>query len=435
MSNFQTVLIAIFLSFFVFAVLIFSGFLPIGNSSDSTTLQGNVIVWGVFPSVSISKFIENMNASNPNLIIKYVQKSKDTYKSDLIEAFADGSGPDLFFVSPDMIVKYQKFIYPMPYTSYPAKNFSDNFIDGSSIYLAKDGELAMPVLSDPLVLYYNKNILNNASIVKPPQYWDELFNMNDVLTVKSNDGIITQSMIALGSFDNVNNAKDIISLLLIGSGDDIIRRDPTDDKYRVVLKDKTAYVSSPVETAMKFFNEFSNPNDQAYSWNRSLPNSKDMFTSGKLAFYIGRSSELFNIQSVNPNLSFDVAPVPQIRSVNMKRTTGPIYGIAINKKSSNVSLAASVAGMFSLSDNAKEMSAALSIPPAQKDLLATNPTDPYLFTFYKSAISLYTWPDPDTTITDGLFRELVQNLISNKLSVIDSINKIENQLDLLVNPQ
>lgn len=432
MSNFQTILVAIFLSFFIFAVFIFSGFLPIGNSKDKSALQGDVSVWGTFPAVSLSKFLEDVNANNPNLFIRYTQKSPDTYKNDLIEAFADGSGPDLFFVTPDMIVKYRKFIYPFPYASYPVKMYSDNFIDGADVFLSKDGEVALPIVSDPLVLYYNKNILNNAGVVKPPQYWDELFNLNDVLTIKSNDGVIKQSMIAFGSFDNITNAKEILSLLFIGSGDPIIDYDMVDDTFNVVIKEKTQYSNSPAEDALKFFNGFSNPNNQNYSWNKSLPNSKEMFTSGKLAFYIGHSSELFDIQSINPNLSFDVTSVPQIRDSQIKRTTGSIYGLSINKRSANPTTAAGVVSLFSLSENAKSISAALSIPPAQKDLLSENPADPYLFTFYKSAVSLHTWPDPDSAATDIIFKELIQNLISNKLNFIDAINKTQNQLDQLV---
>ena len=49
-----------------------------------------------------------------------------------------------------------------------------------------------------------------------------------------------------------------------------------------------------------------------------------MFTSGKLAFYLGRASELFKIQSVNPNLSFDVSSMLQTRGTNTKRTYGEI---------------------------------------------------------------------------------------------------------------
>jgi ABC-type glycerol-3-phosphate transport system substrate-binding protein len=40
----------------------------------------------------------------------------------------------------------------------------------------------MPLFVDPIVLYYNKDILSNEGIVNPPRTWDELFLLNSVLT-------------------------------------------------------------------------------------------------------------------------------------------------------------------------------------------------------------------------------------------------------------
>jgi ABC-type glycerol-3-phosphate transport system substrate-binding protein len=431
MNNFQTVLSAIFIAFFVFGVLIFSGLLPIGRSSNSG-IVGNVTVWGTFPSYSLSEFLEVINGDNKNLTVNYLQKPADRYERDLIEAFATGSGPDLFFITPDMVFKNKKFIYPMPYASYPEKAFRDSFIDGAEVFLSKDGTLAFPIVADPLVLYYNKNILTNAGIAKPPRYFDELFQMSNVLTKKSGDGIISQSMIALGSFDNINNAKEIISLLLLNSGNKIVDYDKNQDTYSVVVKDRTPFSSSPVEDAMNFYNEFSNPTNPAYSWNRALPSSLDMFISGRSAFYIGRASELFDIQKKNPNLSFDVTEILQSRATGLRMTTGPVYALATSRRSANPVAAMSVASLFALPENSKQIASALSLVPAQKDELATNPEDPYIYSFYKTAITLRTWIDPDKNSTDLAFREIVQNFTSNRLTHSAAVNKLESQLDLLV---
>lgn len=432
MSNFQTIFTAIFLSFFVFGVLVFAGIIPLGKSSNSNAPVGNIVVWGTFPSTAVHKAFENINSENQNLVIRYVQKGADTYQQDLVEAMAAGTSPDLFFMTPDMVVKNKKFIYPMPYTNYPEKAFTSTFMDGAEVFLSKEGVLAFPVVADPMVLYYNKEILASAGKSLPPTYWDELFELNSVLTKKTNDGIIKQSMIALGGFDNINHAKDIMSLLLLGSGDKIVEHDRSTGVMSVIINEKTPFTLSPVETAMGFFNEFSNINSQAYSWNRSLPNSKEMFTSGKLAFYLGRASELFNIESINPNLSFDVTNILQTRNTNLKRTTGPIYALAASNKSANIASALGVAGLIASAPVSKEIATGLSIAPAQKEALNENPTDPYVYTFYKSAIYQYSWLDPDDKLTDGLFRDLYQNFISNKLTSSDAVNKIDNQLDLLI---
>ena len=437
MNNFQTILVAIFLAFFVFAVLIFSGAINLGGSKSSGP-QGKVQIWGTFPNSAMSTTLENMRAANKQLTINYQGKDPMTYQQDLITAFANGAGPDMFIITPDMIAANSNFIYKIPYASYSQKTFTDTFIDGASIYLDTDGIVAFPLVVDPIVLYYNKDILSNEGIVAPPKTWDELFALNPTLTKSDNTGKISQSMIALGQYSNINNAKDILATLLIQNGNQITARskDTTSGSsattYISTLDSNPSFLEvSPIEAVIKFFIEFSNPSNAAYSWNKSLPNSLDMFTSGKLAFYLGRASELFNIQSINPNLSFDVTGVPQIKDTTTKRTFGNIYAIAINKKSANLTATFSVASMLSTGDNAKSISAANSLPPTSRTLLTDKPSDPYLYTFFNSALISRSWIDPNKIKSDLVFKELLENILSNNLSESEAISKAQGQLELL----
>ncbi len=428
-ANFQTIFLGIFVAFFVFAVMIFSGILPIGKSSGSSTLpQGKVTIWGTFPSSQMAKVLDPLNSRT--LIVNYTQKPEAEYQQMLIEAFASNTGPDMFFVSEDMIVKNKGFIYTMPYASYPEKLFRDTFIDGADIYLTKDGVVALPIVVDPLVLYYNKTLLANEGIVTPPAYWDEVFPLVDKLTKKKNDGTILQSTIALGTFENINHAKDILSLLLIQGGNPIVTRNV--DVLSSNLKENFGLPKPPIESVIAYYTSFSNAGDSAYSWNRGLLNSTDMFTGGKLAFYLGRSSELFSIEGVNPNLSFDVASVPQTRGTSTIRTYGKIYGIAISSKSANTTTAFGVLGILTAPDNAKAIAATLSLPPALRTLLMTLPEDPYLYSFFKSAIVVRSWLDPSSINTDRIFSELISNILSNKLQLNDSVSKADDQLRALL---
>jgi len=432
MSNFQTILVAIFLAFFVFAVLIFSGIIKIGGLKRVDGLQGTVTIWGTFSGSSIKDVFSKIKTDNKDLNINYTKKETATYQQELIEAFANGTSPDLFIVTPDMVEKNINFIYKIPYASYAEKTFRDSFIDGADIYLDSEGILGFPIVVDPMVLYYNKDILSNEGIVSPPKSWDELFNLNLSLTKRENIGTITESMIALGQYDNINNAKDILATLLLQNNNPIVKRGD-DSKYIATLDSNPSNLSiSPIEAVLKFFLEFSNPTKLAYSWNRSLPSSRDMFTGGKLAFYIGKASELFNIESINPNLSFDVTGIPQIKNYTTKRTGGDIYAIVVSKKSANITLAFSLAGLISTGETANNFSVGVSLPPASRALIAVKPTDPYLFTFFNSALVARSWLDPDSDKSDIIFKELIENILSNNLSIYEAINKAQEQLELLV---
>jgi len=432
MSNFQTILVAIFLSFAVFAVLIFSGAIKIGSRSGTDTLAGKVVIWGTFPPSAFSSALESVNSNNDGLSVSYAKKDSSTYQQDLIEAFANGQAPDLFVITPDMISRNDNFIYKIPYSSYPQKIFTESYIEGADIYMDGQNVLGFPIIVDPMVLYYNKDLITNEGVVYPPKSWDELFTLNGSLTKRDNAGKISQSMIALGQYDNVTNAKDILATLLIQNNNLIVKRD-VDLGYVSTLNDNSKNTAvSPIESVLKFFVEFSNPSNTAYSWNRSLPSSIDMFTGGKTAFYLGRASELFNIQSTNPNLSFDVTQIPQIKNGATKRTYGEIYAIAINKKSSNLTSAFGVASALSKGKDAENLSIASSLPPASRALLAVRPESPYLFTFFNSALISRSWLDPDKNKSDLIFKELVENILSNNLSMRDAIGKAQSQFELLL---
>ena len=438
MTNFQTILLGIFIGGFVFAVLIFSGLINLDSKETSEIgLSGNIVIWGVLPRSYFTEAMDLMSSKNEGLYLKYVEKKIDTYQTELVEAFAKGVGPDIYIISTDMIKENESFVYKIPYTSYPEKNFKSSYVEGADIYLDGQGVFGFPILSDPLVLYYNNDILSNNSIVNPPKTWDELFDLNSKLTKKDGNGIISQSMIALGSYNNVNHAKDILATLLIQNGNNLIRKEIEDVNtvYSSVLRENPlGYSVLPIDATLDFYMIFSNMSSPYYSWNRALPNSLDMFTSGKLAFYIGRASELFKIQSQNPNLSFNVTELPQMKDTNFKRTYAEIYAMVVNKNSVNLSSSVGVAGSFALVDNSRTISTLSSLPPVLRSLLSERPKDnSYLETFFDSVIISRSWLDPNEKKTEVIFRDLIENISSNALGVSDAVNKANSQINLLIN--
>jgi len=72
-------------------------------------------------------------------------------------------------------------------------------------------------------------------------------------------------------------------------------------------------LSSPTgnlaQDALTFYTIFSNT-DQV--WNETLPSSTVAFATGKVAMYFGFSWDVFEIKNLNPNLDFQVVPVPQL---------------------------------------------------------------------------------------------------------------------------
>lgn len=430
-DKFQTILLGIFLAFFVFAVFVFSGLLPIGQKkSNDTEIVGNITIWGTFDTLLVSDIFNQLIATNKELNIKYIEKDPETYQKDLLQAFAKGEGPDLFIVSNNNFLQNESFTYEIPYTSYTKRAFQNTFIDGAQVFLDENGVDALPLIVDPLVVFYNKNMLANEGVSTPPLYWDELFDINNKLTKKRSDGTIIESMIALGSYENIENAKDIISMLFIQSGNKIVDR--RGGEIFIDIDNQNNISGSLNNELIDFFISFSNPLNQVYSWNRGLINSKDFFTGNSLAFYIGHASELFEIEEINPNLSFDVTEMFQIRNEKNKIVAGDIYALAINKNSKNLQGAFGTAFTLISPDYTDKFAKALSLPPATRQNLLENPTDPYLYSFYKSAISLRTWLDTDKEATDDIFERFVENLISGRVASRDAVGRLQSEMDLTI---
>ena len=75
----------------------------------------------------------------------------------------------------------------------------------------------------------------------------------------------------------------------------------------------------------------------------------------------------------------------------------------------------------------------MSLPPVSRALLSDKPTDnPYLFTFFNGALISKSWPDPDKIKSDSIFKELIENILSNNLSVSAAISKAQGQFVLLL---
>ena len=108
----------------------------------------------------------------------------------------------------------------------------------------------------------------------------------------------------------------------------------TDDRgnLKIALDEKDISGNSPAVSSVKFFNDFSNPNKNVYSWNKALSGADTMFAKGALAMYFGYAGEWAGIKARNPHLNFDIAEVPQIKGDKTKTTFAKVYALAVMKK-------------------------------------------------------------------------------------------------------
>ncbi len=424
--NFQLIVIIVFIVAAVFGVLVFSGAIPIGK--NSTGSLGNVVLWGTAPSVLISPILKDFNDANQTFTVSYIQKSADTFDQDLLEALASGVGPDMFFLPDNLALHYANKIFTIPYASYPLSTFKNVFAGAGEVFLTSKGISAFPMSVDPLMLYYNKSMLDANGIVYPPATWDDLTNMVPILTKKDDSNRIIKSAVALGHFSNITHAKDILSALFMQAGNPIVREE--NGIFNSVLDSSIGNYNLP--SVLKFYTDFADPNNAVYSWNKSFPNSEDAFSSENLAFYFGYASELQFLINKNPNQNFFVAGMPQIKNANFKLTASRVTGLAISSSSKNFNTAFTAASLMATSDFASKFAVATGVAPARRDLLAINPADAYFPIFYSSALYAKSWLDPSPKDADNIFGGMINAVLSGNLSTGEAIKDASAKMRLLL---
>src|SRR3989339_724911 len=98
------------------------------------------------------------------------------------------------------------------------------------------------------------------------------------LTKQNNKGQIIQSGIALGGAYNIERNTDILSVLMMQNGTEMMEDGIVKFNQKLTGKDY-----NPGSDALRFYMDFANPAKEIYRWNKTLDNSIDMFVQNKLA--------------------------------------------------------------------------------------------------------------------------------------------------------
>ncbi len=417
MSTFKIAVTTIFAVSFVVGIVLFA--LSKGGSSGQTA---NLVIWGTIPSETFDVTYRGSSLKTNKLIkITYIKKDSSTFNNDFIEALAEGVGPDIVLLRDDYIYKNRNKLFTIPYKNYTERSFRDTFIEGGEVFLNADGAIALPFMVDPLVMYWNRDLFSNNAVSSPPQYWDQIYSLIEKTTRRDTSANILKSIIALGEWSNITNAKEILTMLLLQAGTPITSRNG--QEVISVLNSKFDYPVIPSQSAVNFYTQFSNPTSPSYTWNRSLPSSFNLFLSGNLATYLGFASEIFSIQQKNSNLNFDVTYVPQIRDATRKTVFGRMHALAIVKQSKQIAGAFLAVNGLTEATAIKELETLTNLPPVRRDLLADKPTDTFRTVFYNSALISRSWIDPDSVGSEKVFRDMIELITSGQGRVSDALDQ------------
>lgn len=406
----------------LFGILAFIGVVVIATNTkekSGTELRTSVVIWGPpLGEYSMNTFLEIQKQSDSFFEkVIFVEKNPATLHGDLLEAIATGKSPDLVILTPSELLPLKNKLYPIPFETIPLATFRNDYVEGAEIFILPDAIYALPLLIDPLVLYWNRDLYAAEGVVQVPKDWDTFVQITPRFSTIVGAGDLVQSAIAFGEYDNVLHAKEILSALYMQTGAKMVRQGDAGQKFYSDLNSVAATGEyNTYALALQFFTSFSNPNKKVYSWNKTFDRSREAFAANKVAMYIGFVSEQKVLSAINPNLNFDAALMPQLKNAHFSATYGNFYAIGVLKASRNQAEALYVAQVLANSANAKVLSELSGLPSARRGVLALQDvTDPLSNIKLQSALMARAWlePAPQSEVSD-FFRQAINDVVSGK---------------------
>jgi len=277
--------------------------------------QAKLVYWGLFEDAPIiAPVIADFEKEHPNITVEYIKQDLEQYRDRLVTRSNNGNGPDVFRFHNTWVPQLSDLLLPLPSNFISKEEFSTTYYPVAKNDLIKNGAIyGIPSQIDTLNLYINRDLFQAAGL-KAPTTWIEFQNYARQLTVKGENNSIKTAGAAMGTSSNITHAPDIISMLFVQNG--------------VNLKDMASGLPAAAD-ALNFYSSFALPMGNV--WDETLDESLKTFASGTLAMYFGYSGDFFTIKSMNPNLSFDIYPVPSLPGQNI--TIASYWAEGISNKS------------------------------------------------------------------------------------------------------
>ncbi len=382
---------------------------------------------------------------HPNVTINYRKLRLDEYEGELVNAFAEDRGPDIFTVHNDWIRSYQPKLLPAPASVKVAfreiqgfqkeqvwvqktlpvitpAQVKNNYVDQVGHDVITKGQSSdpkqgivdqlwgLPLAMDTMALYYNKDILNAAGIPTPASTWAEFQDHVKRLTTYDQQGKLVKPAAGIGTSRNVDRSFDLLSLLMMQDGAEMADANglPTFDK---TPQGMTRDVAPGVE-ALTFYTDFANPSKEVFTWDDTQPNSFDAFAAGKTAYYFGYSYALPMLKARAPKLNFGITNVPQIDPAN-KANYANYWVEAVSKKTKVPDVAWDFLQFAAAADQAKLYLNRTGKPTALRSLVNTQLNDPNVGIFASQVLTAKSWyQGTNVQATQAAFNEMIDSTLA-----------------------
>ena len=435
-SPFKILVLSITIVVAVFSILVFSGKVPWfdASSTNGPKFSGKVEIWGTLPDSKMKDYLSSFSSQAIGYTLNYTQIPANSFRQTLTQALAYGSGPDLIIANHDVLLSNENYLKVVPYASYSQNTYKSTFVDAGDVFLRDAGVIAFPVGIDPMVLFYNRDLQNQAGIATAPADWNTMLKAAEKYTkVGDVAGIFKVSILPFGSYKNYDYNKDMIMTIINQLGGQTIYK--LSGQYVAGLDQNMQKSSgSYIDAVVRYMTNFSDPSLKSFTWSPRMVNALQAFTSGNLMYYPAYISDKEMILTINPKLDFDYVFMPQVPDRDSLYTSSRILGIAMLSTSHNPAAAYDALIGFGTDKNFSNSIATIAGEPSpRKDTLAGVDNTQYAETIGKSILVSKPFYDINVDASKALVDNLFQSINSNRQGITDAVHDFVNLLKRMYN--
>ncbi len=275
-------------------IILFILIIPKNQRGKDVTL----VWWGLWEdSSTMQSVIDSFEKQNPQIKIEYIKQDPEKYRDTVLTRIKNGTGPDIFRYHNTWAPVFYDILAPLPKDVITADDFKKQYYPVIQNDLMQNGAIyGIPIGIDSIALFINTDLLNDAGL-SVPKDWKQFIDAARKMTVKdASTKKIQTSGAALGTYENIKHAPDILSLMFLQQGIDM---------------KKIAQSKEDIINAIRFYTSFSR-GDEAI-WDGTLDNSMLAFARGHVAMYFGLSWDVFDIEQLKANdLKYEIHAVPSL---------------------------------------------------------------------------------------------------------------------------
>jgi multiple sugar transport system substrate-binding protein len=391
--------------FLFFLLLILFSFRGGAASGGKVTLT----YWGLWENKStMDQLFADFHRQYPNITVVVSEEDPKQYSERLLTRIKNGTGPDVFAYHNSWIPEMLPVLSPLSTAAITTDEFTKSFYPVAQKDLINRGAIyGIPLEIDTLALFVNNNILK-ANGGAAPKTWDDFNAIAAAATVKDANGKIKTSGAAMGVYDNIIHASDIVAMLFAQNGANLTN------------------LASTVKNASDALNFYSSFGSTAANniWDTTLSPSLVGFSQGNVAMCFGYSYDIFAIRVMNPTLDFSVYPVPHLPNRPITIASYWVQGVSAN--SAHQKEAMLLMHFLAQKDTEEKMYALeaktrpFGEPYARVDLADTLKNDPFIAPFLAQAPTAVSTYFSSSTYDTGLNAQMNGYLANTVRSILSN---------------